>query len=175
MIFLEKRSYLVMRFSISVCACASVCVNVWMCGLMNLAKSLIHTHAPLALSRLSVCVCVFVIYSCHLSGWQSRVCVSPHSKFNEVSEPENFTTFLPLPCHTCLPACDRLRACQCPIGNAAHAPKMPSHCGNWLIVAFFFFLVFPFANLQSQIKTISIFSAPINDRRGRGRERELGM
>lgn len=39
-----------------------------------------------------------------------------------------------------------------------------------MVVFFVFFLVFPFANLQSQIKTISIFSAPINDRRGRGRE-----
>lgn len=51
MIFLEKRSYLVMPFSIS------VCVYVWVCGLLNLAKSLIHTHASLALSRLSVSVC----------------------------------------------------------------------------------------------------------------------
>lgn len=55
MIFLEKRSYLVMRFSISVCASASVCVSVWAYEF----SQVFDPHAcPIGIeSTLCVCVC----------------------------------------------------------------------------------------------------------------------
>lgn len=60
------------------------------------------------------------------------------------------------------------------MSNWQRGPRTQDAFSLWQLIncgVFFLFLVFPFANLQSQIKTISIFSAPINDSRGGGGER----
>lgn len=56
MIFLEKRSYLVMRFSISVCVRVPVCV----CECVGFSQVFDPHACPIGIeSTLRMCVCVF--------------------------------------------------------------------------------------------------------------------